>query len=190
MEPPLIQLILGSTRQGRRGDRVAAWFAAIAGARSDMRCELLDLREWALPWFDDPKFPARGEYGDPAVRRWAATIARGDGYVFVTPEYNHGYPAPLKNALDSIYLEWNRKPVTFVTYGGSGGGVRAAELLVPVAVELELVPLRRQVHITGVGRIFGSSGTGVVEERHAEAATAALDDLVWWARTLRAARTR
>lgn len=189
MDPvPLIQIIVASTRDGRRGERVAAWFAALAEARDDLRCELLDLLAWDLPWYRDAVVPPRGEYSDPATLRWAEKIAAGDGYVLVTPEYNHGYPAALKNALDLIYAEWNHKPVTFVTYGGSAGGVRAAEQLVQVAVELKLAPLRPQVHIPMAGRIFGRDGGGEVDRRHVDAANVALRELAWWARALRAAR--
>lgn len=189
MDPlPLIQIIVASTRDGRRGERVAAWFAALAEARDDLRCELLDLLEWDLPWYCDPVVPARGEYSAEATLRWAEKVAAADGYVLVTPEYNHGYPAPLKNALDHLYAEWNHKPVTFVTYGGSAGGVRAAEQLVQVAVELKLAPLRPQVHIPMAGRIFGRDASGFVDARHVDAAHVALRELAWWARALRAAR--
>ena len=186
--PPLLQIIVASTREGRRGDRVGAWFSAIAAARDDLRTETLDLLEWDLPWYRASIPPARGIYRDEATRRWAAKVAEADGYVLVSPEYNHGYPAALKNALDHVYAEWNHKPVTFVTYGGSAGGVRAAEQLVQVAVELKLAPLRPQVHIPTIGRVLGRDGGGQIDPRHADAATLALDELAWWARALRAAR--
>jgi NAD(P)H-dependent FMN reductase len=215
VEPPLIGIIVGSTRDGRRGGRVAAWFEQIARARDDIRCELIDLLEWDLPWYRDAVVPARGQYTAPETLRWAAKVAPLDGFVLVTPEYNHGYPAALKNALDHLYAEWNHKPVTFVTYGGSAGGVRAAEQLVQVAVELKMAPLRPQVHIPMAGRIFGRdarlaakppageatagdepAGRGrkrsetvvAVEQRHVDAANVALRELAWWARALRAAR--
>lgn len=185
---PLIQIIVASTRDGRRGERVAAWFDGIARARDDIRCELVDLLAWDLPWYRDAVVPPRGEYREEATLRWAAKVAEADGYVLVTPEYNHGYPAPLKNALDHLYAEWNHKPVTFVTYGGSAGGVRAAEQLVQVAVELKMAPLRPQVHIPMAARIFGRDASGEVEPRHVDAANVALRELAWWARALRAAR--
>ena len=185
---PLIQIIVASTRDGRRGERVAAWFDGVARAREDMRTELLDLLAWDLPWYRDAVVPPRGQYREEATLRWAAKVAEADGYVLVTPEYNHGYPAALKNALDHLYAEWNHKPVTFVTYGGSAGGVRAAEQLVQVAVELKMAPLRPQVHIPMAGRVFGRDGSGVVEQRHVDAANVALRELAWWARALRAAR--
>jgi len=186
--PPLIQIIVGSTRDGRRGVRVAEWFWKLAAAREDLRCELVDLLEWDLPWYRDAVVPPRGQYSEEATLRWAAKVAPADGYVLLTPEYNHGYPAALKNALDHLYAEWNHKPVTFVTYGGSAGGVRAAEQLVQVAVELKMAPLRPQVHIPMAGRIFGRDGSGEVDRRHVDAANVALTELAWWARALRSAR--
>jgi NAD(P)H-dependent FMN reductase len=187
-DAPLIEILIASTRDGRRGERVAAWFDAIAQPRDDLRCELVDLRAWDLPWYRDAVMPARGSYEDETRRRWAAKVREADGYVFVCPEYNHGYPAALKNALDHLYREWNHKPVTFVTYGGSAGGVRAAEQLVQVVVELKMAPLRPQVHIPRAGSIFGREGSGEVEQRHVDAANVALRELAWWARALRAAR--
>ena len=147
--------MLASTRQRRRGEWVGAWFAAIAHARDDLSAEVVDLLAWDLPWYRGPEVPARGVYRDEATLRWAAKVAEADGYVLVCPEYNHGYPAPMKNALDLVYAEWSHKPVTFVTYGGSAGGVRASEQLVQVAVELKMAPLRAQVHIPMAGRVFG-----------------------------------
>ena len=152
--------MLASTREGRRGERVGAWFAAIAHARDDLSAEVVDLLAWDLPWYRGPEVPARGVYRDEATLRWAAKVAEADGYVLVCPEYNHGYPAPMKNALDLVYAEWSHKPVTFVTYGGSAGGVRASEQLVQVAVELKMAPLRAQVHIPMAGRVFGRDGSG------------------------------
>jgi NAD(P)H-dependent FMN reductase len=146
---------------------VCAWFDAIARARDDLATEVVDLLAWDLPWYRAAEVPARAAYRDEATIRWAAKVAEADGFVFVTPEYNHGYPAALKNALDLVYAEWSHKPVTFVTYGGSAGGVRAAEQLVQVAVELKMAPLRAQVHIPMAGRVFGRDGRGEPEPRHA-----------------------
>jgi NAD(P)H-dependent FMN reductase len=185
---PRIHIVVASTRQGRRGGWVGAWFAAIAHARDDLSAEVVDLLAWDLPWYRGPDVPARAVHRDEATMRWAAKVAEADGYVLVCPEYNHGYPAPMKNALDLVYAEWSHKPVTFVTYGGSAGGVRASEQLVQVAVELKMAPLRAQVHIPMVGRVFGRDGSGEPEPRHAVQAGIVLDELVWWARALRAAR--
>ena len=156
---PHIQVILGSTRQGRHGDKVANWFMHHAGARDDISVELVDLADWPLPFFDSPVPPAYAPSPDPRTRAWAAKVAEADGYVLVTPEYNHGYPAVLKNALDHLYREWNGKPVGFVGYGGPGGGVRAVEQLRQVVVELSMFPLRHQVILANAYAAFDDTGT-------------------------------
>src|SRR4051812_3646504 len=114
-EPPKIQIIIGSIREGRVGEPVARWFAALAAARADLSFELIDLRDWDLPFLAHATPPSRG-YESDLQRRWANKVAEADGYVLVTAEYNHGYPPALKNALDYVYAEWARKPVSYVSY--------------------------------------------------------------------------
>ena len=177
---PNIHVILGSTRQGRSGEKVARWFMAHARARSDLDVELVDLRDWPLPFFDQQVPPMMGGYSDAAQQRWAAQVARADGYVLVTPEYNHGYPAVLKNALDHLFSEWNGKPVAFVGYGGPGGGLRAVEQLRQVVVELEMVPMRQQVAIAGVYAAFDQDGRLADPEQYDRQAGAVLDELAGW----------
>jgi NAD(P)H-dependent FMN reductase len=185
---PNIQVILGSTRQGRSGEKVARWFMAHADARTDLDVELVDLRDWPLPFFDQQRPPMMGGYTDPEQQRWAEQIARADGYVLVTPEYNHGYPAVLKNALDHLFAEWNGKPVGFVGYGGPGAGLRAVEQLRQVVVELEMVPLRQQVAIGNVYAAFDQDGRLANPEHYDRQAGAVLDELARW--TSRLAGTR
>jgi NAD(P)H-dependent FMN reductase len=182
---PLIQIIIGSTRAGRAGEPVAKWLAELAAARGDLTPELVDLAEMELPWLASSTPPAN-ERREQGAQDWAARIAAADGYVLVTSEYNHGYAAPLKNALDLLFAEWARKPVAFLSYGGASGGVRAVEQLRQVAIELEMVPLRRHVAIPAIFRRLD-------EERHlidapVNEAQAMLDDLVWWASMLADAR--
>jgi len=185
--PPRVLGILGSTRRGRVGDRVAAWFAELAGARDDLAYAPVDLRDWSFPLLDAAIPPARRRYEDELTIRWGQTVASADGFVLITPEYNHGYPAVLKNALDLIYHEWGRKPVAFVSYGGPGGGVRAVQQLREVAIELDLVPLRRQVAIPRVHSALGEEGRPN-DPWYAASAARLLDDLAWWAQALAAAR--
>ena len=185
---PNIQVILGSTRQGRAGEKVARWFMGHAEARSDLSVELVDLREWPLPFFDQQMPPMMGSYTDPAQQRWAEQVARADGYVIVTPEYNHGYPAVLKNALDHLFAEWNGKPVAFVGYGGPGGGLRAVEQLRQVVVELDMVPMRQQVAIANVYGAFDADGHLANPQGHDRQAVAGLDELARWSATLAAAQ--
>src|SRR3954447_2107258 len=119
-----IAIVIASTRPGRKGEPVAQWVLEQAGGRSDATFELIDLVEADLPALDESIPPAAGRYTQPHTNRWAQTVARFDGYVFVTPEYNHGYPGSLKNALDRVYAEWNNKAAGFVAYGLDGGGPR------------------------------------------------------------------
>lgn len=185
MDTPHIQIIVGSIREGRVGEPIAAWFAERAAQRADLTVELIDLRDWNLPFLVQPMPPMRG-YRDEITHRWAAKIAHGDGYVLITPEYNHGYPASLKNALDHLYAEWVRKPVSYVSYGGPGGGARAVEQLRQVAVEFQQAPLRHQVMIHRFWEHLGESGfAGTGYEAEAEAL---LDELAWWAFALKSAR--
>lgn len=139
-----IAVILGSTREGRNGAAVADWVLAKAAGREAADYELLDLRDHPLPFFDAPVSPAYMPPTNPDVQAFAAKIAEYDGYVFVTPEYNHSFSAVLKNALDSIYHEFNNKAAAFVSYG-SFKGARAVEQLRLVASELQLAHVRQQL---------------------------------------------
>ncbi|MBF4636005.1 NAD(P)H-dependent oxidoreductase [Agreia pratensis] len=142
-----IAIILGSTRPGRNGEAVAKWVRDIAVKRDDATFELVDLADFPLPHFDEPGSPAWGNYQNEHTKAWSAKIAQFDGYVFVTPEYNHSTSGVLKNALDYLYNEWNNKAAAFVSYG-SVGGARAVEHLRLVASELQLATVRAQIAIS------------------------------------------
>lgn len=189
-----IRVILGSTREGRYGDKPAHWILGKLAGRDGVDAQLLDLRDYSLPIFDRPRPPVRvtdGDYGHPIAQAWARQIADADGYVMTAAEYNHGYAAVLKNSLDWIYREWNRKPISFVGYG-SVGGARAVEQLRQVAVELELAPLRHAVHLPreillATMKLVAPIDPAAFASVDA-AADAMIDDLLWWARALRRAR--
>ena len=186
---PRIGVIVGSTRQGRFGDRPANWIGEIARRRTDLAVELIDLRDYPLPMFDEPASPAWRPAANPIAQRWCARLATLDGLIVVTPEYNHGYSAVLKNALDHAYAEFARKPIGFVGYGGVGAA-RAIEQLRLVAIELQMAPVRNAVHI-GMVEFLGvmQQGKALDDFPHlAQSATSLLDDIAWWARALRAAR--
>jgi NAD(P)H-dependent FMN reductase len=189
---PRIQVILGTDRDGRFSEKAGAWLMSRLGARDDIEAELVDLRDYPMPFYDQPTPPAYGhrDYA-PEVARWADRIDAADGYLIVTAEYNHGYPALLKNAIDHAFPEFNRKPVAFVGYGNVGGA-RAIEQLRLVLVELEMAPLRHAVHILpDVMRPVRQAGAAFDIELFASL-DARLDvvvaDLLWWARALSAAR--
>ena len=142
-----IGIILGSTRPNRNGAQVAQWVYEIASRRSDAEFELVDLRDYPLPHLDEPLPPAMGQYQNDHTKQWSDKIASFDGFVFVTPEYNHGTSGVLKNAIDYLYTEWNNKAVGFVSYGAVGGA-RAAEHLRLVAGELQMADVRQQVTLS------------------------------------------
>lgn len=188
---PTILVIYGSTRQGRRGDRVVGWLMDRLATRSEAAFELVDVRELALPLFDAAVPPSRGEIAPEAVA-WAAHVDRADGFIVVSPEYNHGYPAALKNALDHLYQQWVHKPAALVTYGGFASGYRAAEQLRQVFVELKMVPIREQVGLSLVPGVTPGLDDDAVGAPGASYRERALDgmltELLWWTRVLTPAR--
>jgi NAD(P)H-dependent FMN reductase len=142
-----IKVILGSTRQGRFGDKPAHWITEELRLKG-VEAELLDLRDYPMPFLDEPTSPAMlgGKYSNPVVQQWAAKIREADAFIIVTAEYTHGYPAVLKNSLDVLFPEWKNKPVGFVGYGNAGGA-RAIEQLRAVVIELQMLPIRNAIHI-------------------------------------------
>lgn len=186
-----IALIVGSTRPNRFADIPVRWVAEGAAARRDFNFDILDLREHSLPFFNEPSAPiyTGGRYSEPAAEAWRQRIGEYDAYIATVPEYNHSAPAVLKNAFDSAYFEWNRKPIAFVGYGGVGAA-RAIEHLRGVAVELQMAPIKHEVNIAMEPYL------GVVQDGRAlddypyliQARTAMFDHLVWWAVALKTAR--
>jgi NAD(P)H-dependent FMN reductase len=186
-----IEVITGTTREGRFSEKVAAWVLEVLGARDDFDVESVDLRDHPLPWFEGISPIRRGrEYPTEAVARFGETVDRADGFVILTAEYNHGYPAVLKNAMDWTFPEWNRKPVSFVGWGNVGGA-RAVEQLRQVAVEFEMAPLRHAVHILP-DVLIPILREGADPATALAALTPRLDlladDLAWWTAALAAAR--
>lgn len=183
-----IQVIIGSTRQGRFGDKPAKWILEELKKRTDFESELIDLRDWSLPFFDEAISPSmnNGVYSLDLARKWADKIGEADGYIMVTPEYNHGYSAVLKNALDYVYKEWNNKPVGFISYG-TVGGARAVEQLRQVAVELHLVPVRASVNIVAYWNLLDESGNLKTESLEKSAADM-ISQVQWYAAALKNAK--
>jgi NAD(P)H-dependent FMN reductase len=189
-----LQIIVGSTRPTRVADLVVPWVAGAAAANRALEVEVLDLRDWPLPFFSehlgtlgDPKDPA---YSAPLVKEWNRKVKEGDAYVFVTPEYNHSMPGVLKNAIDSVWASFafRNKPAAAVGYSaGIGGGIRAVEHLAQVMIEAEAVPLRNTVVIPFAGDAFGAGGRP--EDPMTRASLdVMLDDLAWWSAALEMAR--
>jgi NAD(P)H-dependent FMN reductase len=191
-DKPRIALIIGSTRPTRFADKPAQWMLKQAQARQEMEVEVIDLRDHPLPFFAEVASNLRVPSKDPEAIRWQQTIGQYDGYIFVVAEYNHSITSALKNALDQAYKEWNRKPFTAIGYGSVGAG-RAIEHLRGIGVELQMVATRGAVHIGGSDfmAVFPMGGNRPIEDIEAgllPSATAALDDLVWWAKATMAAR--
>jgi NAD(P)H-dependent FMN reductase len=186
---PKIGIILSTTRASRFADKPAEWLMTLASQRDDAHFEIADLRDYPMPFFEEDKSPAWVPPQDEAARRWGAKMAELDGYIFVTAEYNHSFPAVLKNALDYAYTEYNRKPATFVGYGAVGAA-RAVEQLRLVLAELQVASLKHTVHINA-GEFVGMlmQGKSFADYPYlADSVGPMLDNLVWWANTLKAGR--
>jgi NAD(P)H-dependent FMN reductase len=185
MTKPKIAIIIGTTRATRFGEKPAKWIYEIAAARPDMSVELVDLRDYPMPFFDEPASNAWMPSKNEVAKRWQKKVAEFDGYIFVTAEYNRGIPAALKNALDYAYPEWNRKPAAYVGYG-SVGAARAIEQLRLICVELQMAPTRTGVHIQGADFMaVWQQGKDIKELTYLEQnAKTMLDELQWWANAL------
>ncbi len=177
-----IGIILGSTRPNRNGEQVAKWVHDIASRRDDTEFELVDLRDYPLPHLDEPLPPSMGQYQNEHTKAWADKIASFDGFVIVTPEYNHSTSGVLKNAIDYLYAEWNNKAVGFVSYGGVGGA-RAAEHLRLVAGELQMADVRQQVALSLITE-FENFSVFKPADYNVAALDTLLDQVVAWSTAL------
>ncbi|HTB68876.1 MAG TPA: NAD(P)H-dependent oxidoreductase [Steroidobacteraceae bacterium] len=190
----IISVIVGSTREGRFAEKPASWILQHLKKRAQIQARLLDLREFPMPFFDQaltPAMPGRPAYKHEAVQRWTTAIAQSDGFIFVTPEYNYGTSAVLKNAIDWVYPQWQRKPAAFVSYG-SAMGVRAVQQLRQTMIEIQIAPIRSSVQIP-VGTLLAHYQGGDVEAGLGELeapAAAMIEDLLWWTEALKVARGR
>jgi len=188
----IISVIVGSTRQGRFSEKPAQWIFEHLRKRTEIEARLLDLRDFPMPFFDQavpPSMPGRPPYPNEVVQKWTAQIGASDGFVFVTPEYNYGTSAVLKNAIDWVYPEWNRKAAAFVSYG-SAMGARAVQQLRETAIEVQMAPIRSSV-LLPVATLWAHFQGGDVNKGLAEMdqqAAAMIDDLLWWTSALKTAR--
>lgn len=189
MANPKIAIIISSTREARFGEKPARWIYDIAAQRSDIDVEIVDLRDFPLPFFNEVASNAWAPSQNEVAQRWQKKIAEFDGYIFITAEYNRSITGALKNALDQAYVEWNRKPAAYVGYG-SVGAARAIEHLRLINVELQMVPTRTGVHIQGGDFMAVSQqGKSLTELTYLQPnVSTMLDELTWWAKTLKAAR--
>ena len=175
---PKLHVILASTRPGRAGEPIADWFVERAIDHGAFEVELVDLAEVALPFMDEPNHPRLRRYTHEHTKAWSALVDSADAFVFVTPEYNYGLTAPLKNAIDFLHFEWQHKPVGFVSYGGVAAGTRAVQMLKQVVTTLKMLPLFEAVSIPFHTQFIDEEGRVQANETMENAAAAMLDELV------------
>lgn len=188
MTRPTLQIVLASTRPGRKGAAVAAWVLQAATEHSVFVIEVVDLEEVGLPLLDEPNHPRLQQYTRDHTWAWSARVSRADAFVFVVPEYNHSYPASLKNALDFLYLEWADKPVGLVSYGGISAGLRSVTALKPVLAALRMVPALEAVSIPNIATLIEDDGSLRVGAGLAAAGRAMLDEVARLTEALRSLR--
>lgn len=189
MSKPLLQIVIGSTRPGRVGLPVAEWFEPIARGHGGFEVEVVDLLAIGLPLLDEPNHPRLHQYTHPHTKAWSTTIGRADAFVFVVPEYNYGFNAATKNAIDYLHLEWQFKPVGFVSYGGVAAGTRAVQMLKQVMTTLKMVTVFESVNIPFVTQFLDAEKRIQANQVMEEAAVAMLFELQRWTEALAPLRT-
>ena len=187
MAKPVLKIIIASTRPGRVGDKVGRWVTAAAQAHAAFSVEVLDLAEIALPLMDEPNHPRLATYTHDHTKAWSASVASADAFVFVMPEYNYAFTAPLKNALDYLFVEWQHKAVGLVSYGGVSGGLRAAQMIKQVVTTLSMMPIVEAIALPMVATMI-KDGEFVPSEMAEQSATAMLDSLARWTPALQTLR--
>jgi NAD(P)H-dependent FMN reductase len=181
-------IVVGSTRPGRVGLPVARWFERTVEHHGQFEPVFADLAEIALPFLDEPNHPRLRKYTKPHTFAWSRLVESTDAVVFVTPEYNYSFPAPLKNAIDYLHQEWQYKPLGIVSYGGMSGGMRSSMALKPVVSQLKMVPIAETVAIPGIAQHIDEQGEFVPTDSAERAALAMLDELARWVTALRPLR--
>jgi NAD(P)H-dependent FMN reductase len=183
-----VKVILASTRPGRKGPPIASWIVDRAKKEKEFSVELVDLLEVNLPFLDEPNHPRLRQYQHEHTKKWSTLIDSADAYIFVTPEYNYGYPASLKNAIDFLHNEWGYKPVAFVSYGGIAAGTRSVQMMKQVVTTLKMVPLTESVNIPFFSKFIDENGTFNATEEVEKSADAMMKELVFWGKGLKVMR--
>lgn len=184
-----IKILTGSNRPGRFNIQPAIWITNITKERKDIEVELLDLQEINLPLLDELATPSMHQYTKQHTKDWSAKINEADGFIFVTPEYNHSYSAILKNAIDYLFFEWNYKPVGFVSYG-TVGGARAIEHLIGATRDLKMYAVREQVMFPAYWNNLNDKHEYKFSDKEVEIANALLDSLIFWASEMKESRSK
>jgi NAD(P)H-dependent FMN reductase len=183
-----LKIITSTTRQERRGRVIADWITRLAEESNKFEVELLDLAEIALPFMDEPNYPSIQQYQHDHTKKWSETIASSDAFIIVLAEYNFGFPAPIKNALDYLFNEWKHKPVGFVSYGGMSGGVRSAQMLKPIVTALSMMPLAESVSLPFFTKHINNEDVFVPHEDVTNSAYIMLNELARWSSALKPLR--
>lgn len=183
-----LHVVICSTRPGRIGPKVATWFAQAAGAHGGFDVELVDLADFDLPVFDEPKHPRLGDYQHEHTKKWAASVSAADAFVFVTPEYNYFPPVALVNAVTYLAKEWAYKPAAFVGYGGISGALRAIQAAKPLLTTLRVMPIPEAVPVPVVGQYIGEDGVFRPSDPIAAGVKPMLDELARWTAALKPLR--
>jgi NAD(P)H-dependent FMN reductase len=185
-----VKIITSTTRQGRKGITVANWITALAKEDNRFNTELLDLATINLPLMDEPNHPRLQQYQHEHTRLWSTAIAGADAFIIVLSEYNFGFPAPIKNALDYLYNEWRHKPAAIVSYGGVSGGLRSTQMLKQVLTALNMMPLTESIAIPFFGKYIGDEEEFTPEENTVKSARTMLTELHRWSETLKRMREK
>ena len=187
---PRLSIIIGSTRPGRAGLPIADWFVQRARRHGGFELDVVDLAELNLPMLDEPNHPRLRQYTHQHTRDWSALVAASDAFIFVTPEYNYGFNAALKNAIDYLFHEWHNKPAGIVSYGGVAAGTRATQMLKQVLTALKIMPVPEAVNIPFVAQHLDEDKRFKSTELIDASATAMLEEVLRWAESLAPLRTR
>lgn len=185
-----LKIITASTRSGRKGPAISEWLLKQAEKRENFNTEHLDLAEIALPFLDEPHTPNLQKYQHPHTKKWSAMIDPADAFIIVTPEYNNSYPAPIKNAIDFLFNEWNYKPVAFVSYGGIAGGTRAVQDLKVVVSSVKMVPVKEAVNIPFFEKLIDDKGKFQPTKEVEGSLEKLFEALTQWATALRQMRDK
>jgi len=183
-----LKIIIASTRPGRKGPAIASWIISKASKLKDFQFEVLDLAVINLPMMDEPAHPRFKTYQNQHTKDWSAKIESADAFIMVTPEYNYSLPAPLKNAIDYLSLEWGYKPVAFVSYGGMAGGTRAVQMLKQVVTSLKMMPIVEAVNVPFFLKYIDDNGKFNSDETLEKAADAMFTELLRWTKGLKSVR--
>ncbi len=182
------KLIIASTRPGRKGPAVAAWIQELAKEHPELDVEVLDLATINLPFLDEANHPRLQQYEKQHTKDWSAKIAPAEAFIFVMPEYNFGFNAPLKNAIDFLYREWQNKPVALVSYGGVAAGLRAAQMIRPVLAAVSLVAIPEAVSVPQFTQFINAEGKFVPNEMLTKSAHGVMKGLVKWGEVMKGLR--